>query len=29
MRKGNEVIGKSVVSYSTGRRIDTIKVSAQ
>lgn len=25
MRKGNEVIGKPVVSYSTGRRIDTIK----
>lgn len=25
MRKGNELIGKPVVSYSTGRRIDTIK----
>ncbi|MBW4515700.1 MAG: PRC-barrel domain-containing protein [Timaviella obliquedivisa GSE-PSE-MK23-08B] len=25
MRKGNEVIGKPVVSYSTGRRIDTVK----
>ena len=25
MRKGNEVIGKPVVSYSTGRRINTIK----
>lgn len=25
MRKGNEVIGKPVVSYSTGRRVDTIK----
>lgn len=25
MLKGNEVIGKPVVSYSTGRRIDTVK----